>query len=88
MNRKTFGKFICALREKQKLTQLELAVKIGWSVAQFVSNVERGTADLPLKSIPRTAIALGVRPEYLYKIWKQCRDQQTEEKAMGVFNGE
>lgn len=51
------------LREKAGLTQAEVAKGLGWSTPQFVSNIERGKAMLPLTKINRAAKILKVNPE-------------------------
>lgn len=48
------------LREKAGLTQAELAEKFGYSTPQFISNIERGRAMLPVAQYPKAAKILGV----------------------------
>lgn len=39
-------------REKLRMTQADVGYKLGYSSAQFISNIERGVASLPTKQIP------------------------------------
>ena len=41
------------LRLSRGMTQKELGKRLGYSSAQFVSNMERGTCGLPLKKIKK-----------------------------------
>lgn len=47
-------------REAKGLTQRELAEKLGYTSAQFISNWERDVARLPLKIAPRILRILGI----------------------------
>jgi hypothetical protein len=44
-----FGKFLKLAREKKGLSQNEVAKLLGYSTAQFISNLERGISPPPLK---------------------------------------
>ncbi len=48
------------LREKAGLTQSELSVKMGYSSPQFISNIERGLANLPPAKFKAASKVLGV----------------------------
>ncbi len=49
----TEGKFIKHARKRVGLTQSELSKKLGFGNPQFVSNIERGLAWLPPKSLKK-----------------------------------
>ncbi len=49
------------LREKAGLTQREFSEKMGYTNAQFISNIERGLAELPPAKFKAAARALGVQ---------------------------
>lgn len=44
--------FLKTKREESGLTQQEVATRLGYSTAQFVSNWERGLSYPPIKAIP------------------------------------
>ncbi len=48
------------LREKAGLTQSELSQKMGYTSAQFISNIERGLANLPPSKFKTASKVLGV----------------------------
>lgn len=50
---KTVGNFLKNLRQKSGLTQQQLASKLSYSTAQFVSNWERGISLPPLEAVPK-----------------------------------
>ena len=52
-------------RERAGITQWQLASRLGYSTAQFISNVENKKARLPLKAFRATAKILGVKLEDL-----------------------
>jgi transcriptional regulator with XRE-family HTH domain len=68
MNRKALGVLIAQNREKCKLTQVDLAKKLGWSTAQFVSNIERGTGKLPISKIKPMADALKLNVKTFFQL--------------------
>jgi transcriptional regulator with XRE-family HTH domain len=43
----SFGEYLRKLRIKKGLTQMETAKGLGWKSPQFVSNIERGNAQVP-----------------------------------------
>ena len=47
------GKYLRHSRLVAKLTQAEVARKLGFSSSQFVSNIERGTQSVPLFTLAR-----------------------------------
>ena len=53
------------LREKKGLTQADVAKRLGFGNAQFVSNIERGLAKLPVKHFKKVAALYGVPVERL-----------------------
>lgn len=77
--RRSFGQQFKIWRGDVGLTQWDVASKLGWSSPQFVSNIERGTADLPEEYF--TAICLMFRisvtdlVQEIEKVWKaSCED--------------
>ena len=47
-------------RESRDLTQMEMASKLGYKTAQFISNVERGICALPVNSFKAVSKVLDV----------------------------
>lgn len=54
------GALIRERRLKNRMTQLELAHRLGYSSTQFVSNVECGKAGVPQHLIGQLVIILGI----------------------------
>lgn len=58
----TEGQIIQEARRKAGYSQLEVARKLGYSHAQFISNIERGRALLPLTKLRRFSVLVGRMP--------------------------
>lgn len=58
------GKKIRIIRRKKKLTQEEVAARVGVHVTTF-GRIERGEINAPLQTINKVAQALGVKPKDL-----------------------
>lgn len=69
------------IREKAGYTQADLAYHLGFITPQFISNVERGTAMLPLKHWRKAAIFLGVTPE----VFLDAKLKKTEDRLRKVL---
>lgn len=54
------------LRIKAGLKQKEVALKLGYSTPQFISNWERGISSPPVKSIKQLACIYKTSPEKLF----------------------
>ena len=54
---KNLGTYLKAKRQESGLTQQEVADKLGYSTAQFISNFERGLCSPPLNNL-KTIIGL------------------------------
>jgi len=65
LRQKTVGRFIKNERERNGLTQSEVAKKLAYSSAQFISNWERGVALPPMDQLPRLALLLEISPRVL-----------------------
>ncbi|HMN69380.1 MAG TPA: helix-turn-helix transcriptional regulator [Bdellovibrionales bacterium] len=50
-DRKELGYYLKDARENAQLTQNEVAEKLGYSSAQFISNIERGVSVVPLRTL-------------------------------------
>lgn len=61
------GKLIHKSRLKKNLSQADLAKELGWNTAQFVSNIERGLAEVPPKYVKKISKVLSLDPSELLK---------------------
>ena len=69
------GKRVREERHKLKLTQENLAEKVGVSVA-FIGQIERGERSLSLDTLVKLAVQLGVTVDYLLQDSIQLDDAQ------------
>ncbi|NUM57238.1 MAG: helix-turn-helix transcriptional regulator [Bdellovibrionaceae bacterium] len=60
------GQMVRNYREKNGMTQLELAEKLGYQTSQFVSLFERGLSKVPMEVLGQLVIILGI-PEKQFK---------------------
>lgn len=65
--RKRMGQIIKALREREGMTQIEMAKAVGQEYFTFISQVETGQSKIPSKDIAIWARALSVQAEALAK---------------------
>ena len=65
MDSKLVGSFIRKRRISLKLTQRQIAEMLGFQTCQFISNIERGIADVPPSRIKDFADVLQVAPSDL-----------------------
>jgi len=63
-----FRRFLIEKRLAKNLSQKELADAMGWSSAQYVSNIERSLAQFPSDKLPRLSKVLGVPVTKLIRI--------------------
>jgi transcriptional regulator with XRE-family HTH domain len=61
------ARLLIKLRERQKLTQAEVAEALGYTSGQFISNFERGISLPPLKALPILASIYKVPIQSLIK---------------------
>ena len=61
----TTGERIKILRKEQKLTQRELAARMGYTDHTTITRIEAGKVDLPQSRIAQFAKVLGVTPGHL-----------------------
>ena len=65
MTTQEFGKRVKERRLELGMSQLDLAVKIGYKDKSTVAKIESGNRDLPRSKIVEIADALSVTPQYL-----------------------
>ena len=64
-----FGSFLKNARESKGITQQEISDKLGFSSPQFISNCERGVANLPPKHFKPVSKMIGIDTERLIKLY-------------------
>lgn len=72
IRKNTIGKFLKNARNLQGLTQKQLADTMGYSSAQYISNIERGKCDVSINvliKLASTLDALDSLPRY-YRVYK------------------
>lgn len=62
------GEFIREKRRAIALSQMELAQSLGYGTPQFISNIERGIASIPRRSVKWFAHALKIDHKYLIEV--------------------
>jgi transcriptional regulator with XRE-family HTH domain len=65
--RKEAGVWLKGLREKAGLTQMDLAIQLGFKYYAFVSQVETGFTRLPTQKVEAWANAVGADPPLFAK---------------------
>lgn len=72
-----FGSRVRFYREKKKLTQKELATKLGYTASATIGRIENGQQTIPLSKLPDFCVALDVQPfdliglsDHDKQIWK------------------
>ena len=50
-NRRALSLYLKAHRQKAGFTQIELSERLGYSTAQFISNIERGICAVPMNVV-------------------------------------
>lgn len=71
------------LRERARISQGELGKALGFTSAQFVSNIERGLTLLPTKHYRKAAKLLRCNP-WVFADERLKKTQRMLEKALGV----
>jgi len=61
------GELVREYRLNANMTQLELAVKLGYQSVQFVSLFERGLSKIPTKVIGKLVVILGIPEKKVIK---------------------
>ena len=57
-----FGARVRYYREQKKMTQKQLADKVGYTVSATIGRIEKGQQTIPLSKLPDFCSALGVEP--------------------------
>lgn len=72
-------------RKELKMTQTELALKVGYTNKSSIASVEKGVVDLPLHKIHDFAAALETTPMALMG-WDQPDDDSSIDAAASLIN--
>ena len=83
MRKNHLGKYLQKRRIKADLTQIEVARKLGYSSAQFISNFERGLCSPPLKQLRKIENMYDIDPCELIKIMMKERQELLEVTFFG-----
>lgn len=79
------GNLIRFNRERRKLTQLELANKLGYHNSQFVSLFERGLSKVPNETLGKISKILRIKPKkFITHKVNQFEKHLIEEIAKGL----
>lgn len=82
---KKLGSYLKQQRERKGLTQSEVASKLGYGSPQFISNIERGISNVPLKSLKVIINLYQIPPQEVIDILIQER-RGLLEKQLGLTN--
>jgi ribosome-binding protein aMBF1 (putative translation factor) len=66
--KKKAGSWLREQRQKAGLSQMDLAIKLGFKYYTFISQIENGYGRVPSQSMADWARALGLRPERFARI--------------------
>ena len=74
------------LRMKAGLSQKEVASSLGYTTAQFISNIERGVAMPPIKDLPKLAKLYNTDASYLFGCLRDAKLRELSTKLNKQFN--
>jgi transcriptional regulator with XRE-family HTH domain len=72
-------------RTEANLSQAEIAKKLGYSSAQFISNWERGKSAPPLRNLAALAELLGVRSDDLFAVFLKTSLQEVSDDLKAKY---
>lgn len=84
-DRKKVGQFLRGRREQANLTQAQVAERLGYSSAQFISNIERGISVAPLPLLAKMTRLYKSNPEPLARIILKSQEVLLMEKLKMDF---
>jgi len=80
-NRQDLGAFLQKLREREAITQSDVASACGVTL-QFVSKIERGDSLIPVNKIRKYAKAIGIGSLQLFELRDQVRSSEDKAEFM------
>jgi len=90
IRQRTVGRALKLWRERANLSQRDVAMALGYTTAQFVSNWERGVALPPFSVLPKLCRILSVPPKEIIVAVETCQDQMHKaemEYLTALFKG-
>lgn len=82
-NYDTLGLFFKEKRTASGLTQLDVARKLGYTSAQFISNFERGLCSLPLNAIRKLTQLYKADQDKVYNLIMSEQESYIQEQLFG-----
>jgi transcriptional regulator with XRE-family HTH domain len=76
------GIYLKQKREEKQLTQFQVAKKLGYGSAQFISNMERGVSGVPMRSIKKVIELFDLPAEEFIDLILEGKRQQIK-KSVG-----
>jgi transcriptional regulator with XRE-family HTH domain len=77
------GNFIRSHRNSKGLTQTQLALELGYTKPNFISDWERGISTPPVKKLKLLASVLGANEEILLALLIHLATQNADKKSAG-----
>ncbi len=71
---KKLGKYLKDKRTDAELSQAEVAKKLGYNSAQYISNFERGLCMPPLKKLRKLVLMYNIEPEVVYDMMLKAQE--------------
>lgn len=81
------AEFLKIARNRASLSQRDVAIRLKYSSAQFVSNWERGVSSPPLRAIRRLATLYQVAEDELYAVMLRETLERAESEFRRKFYG-
>lgn len=79
------GVFLRESRMKAGLSQMQVAKKLGYTTAQFISNWERGVSEPPLKALKTLARVYSVSMDDIFQLILQSTINKVTEDLKAKF---
>lgn len=79
-DRTKLGKLLKDARQKAGFTQRDISDRLGYSSAQFISNIERGISVVPLDLLPRLIKIYKVSVRSVEEILMQGQERNLKKK--------
>jgi transcriptional regulator with XRE-family HTH domain len=82
-DRKKLGRLLSQGRKQKALSQKEVADAMGYSTAQFISNIERGSAVIPLHLLARLIRLYGLNGQQVVAMMMDGHEKALRKKLRG-----
>lgn len=84
-NERQLGAFLRESRMKAGLSQMQVAKKLGYTTAQFISNWERGVSEPPLKALKTLARIYSVSMDEIFQLILRSTIEKVTEDLKAKF---